>query len=183
MNITKEQFTELVRGSVSKSEICRKLGIAANGSGLKKISDLAIQYNVDISHFSQQAAIDKHNRKYTVISKMCPVCGEEFATRENHRREQVTCSRRCSNVFFKDRRSKVESLKNHRTICFRFWKKECMLCGFDKVVVVHHMDYNSKNNHKDNLVPLCPNHHETLHTKEWNKVIVDEIHEKLRGVG
>lgn len=39
----------------------------------------------------------------------------------------------------------------------------CMLCGYDTVTDVHHVDQNRQNNRVDNLIILCPNHHAEVH--------------------
>ena len=40
---------------------------------------------------------------------------------------------------------------------------KCAVCGFDKIVELHHKDRNRKNNNISNLIPLCPNHHRMAH--------------------
>lgn len=60
------------------------------------------------------------------------------------------------------------------------------MCGFDKVISVHHYDENKKNNHPLNLIPMCPTHHEMIHTKSYVdevKPIVDKwlLEQKLSG--
>ena len=180
MNITKEQAIDLVANSVSKSEVARKLGKHPNQLGLKLVNELIERYSLDISHFSQKAAIDKFTRKYELIQKTCPVCNNIFTERKGHVREKVTCSRACSNTYFRSGENnpnyKAEKSEwGYRKICFSKWKKECIICGFDKVVDVHHLDHNNKNNDINNLVPLCPNHHMMLHTTKYNKEVVTEI--------
>lgn len=164
MNITKSKFVEAVNGSVSKSEVCRKLNMPSNGTGLRKVAKLAQEYSVDISHFSHQAAVTKFNRKYELIEKSCPVCGTHFQTRKGHKREKVTCSHSCSNSYFAEKRNKPESWKSYRTICFKKWEKKCLICGYDRVVQVHHLNGNHNDNSIDNLIPLCANHHEEMHS-------------------
>ena len=58
-----------------------------------------------------------------------------------------------------------------------------MICGFDKIVEVHHRDYNNKNNNKENLIPLCPNHHQMLHTKQYGEEIVKLMDELIKNRG
>lgn len=41
--------------------------------------------------------------------------------------------------------------------------EKCAICGFDKIVDLHHIDLNKLNNNKDNLIGLCPNHHMMIH--------------------
>ena len=49
------------------------------------------------------------------------------------------------------------------------WKektKSCIICGFDKIVDLHHLDKNHENRGNSNLIGLCPNHHRMLHKSE-----------------
>ena len=54
--------------------------------------------------------------------------------------------------------------RNYRSICFRNHKKECIICREDNIVAVHHYDHNHSNNDPGNLVPLCPTHHQYVHS-------------------
>ena len=56
--------------------------------------------------------------------------------------------------------------------------KECVICGFDKIVDLHHLDENKKNSSEKNLVGLCPNHHRMLHNFRYKKEILDILDEK-----
>jgi len=56
--------------------------------------------------------------------------------------------------------------------------KECAVCGFDKVVDLHHLDENHKNNSLDNLIGLCPNHHKMLHDFNHRKEVREELLKK-----
>jgi len=178
--MTRNEFEVIVNESVSKSEVCRKMGMYPNGQGLKRFKELAEQYNVDIGHFSHKAAIDKFNRKWKISIKDCPVCGKEFETKIGHSREKKTCSKSCSNTHFRSgpdnpNWKEEQSEWGYRKICFSVWKKECIICGFDMVVDVHHLDGNHHNNDVSNLVPLCPNHHMAIHTKKYGKIISEEV--------
>lgn len=95
--------------------------------------------------------------------KLCPVCKKAFYT------ESTTCSHGCANTYF---RSGVDSptfnfqsKNSYVTICFSFHKKECIICGEDKIVAVHHFDEDHSNNSPENLIPLCPTHHQYFHSK------------------
>lgn len=61
-------------------------------------------------------------------------------------------------------------------MCFHYHKKECIICGENKIVSVHHYDENHKNNNPENLVPLSPTHHQYVRSKYKNEVI-DKIDE------
>ncbi len=56
--------------------------------------------------------------------------------------------------------------------------KNCVICGFDKVVELHHLDQKRINNSDDNFVGLCPNHHKMIHLVKYQKEIFKILHEK-----
>jgi hypothetical protein len=179
---TKQELEEIVKDSVVLSEVLKKLKVPENGRYRKKIKNLLSSYGIDTNHFSYEAYINKFQRKYKIVKKSCPVCSKEFEVKEGDPREKTTCSHGCSNTFFVDRRNTVHKIrrergesKAYRTTCFKSWKKECVVCGFDKVVEVHHLDHNHSNNDKHNLVPVCPNHHQMLHTSKWAEETRQEI--------
>jgi hypothetical protein len=186
MNTTKSNFLKVVKKSVSKSEVCRALGWPVNGTGLRKFNECAKKYGADVSHFSQKAVNNKYNRKYESVEKICPVCKAVFTTNKGHAREKTTCSLSCSNTYFrsgennpnwKDERSDW----GYRKLCFSRWPKKCILCNFDMVVEVHHLDENHHNNDESNLVPLCPNHHRAIHTKKFGQAVKNQIQVVLTG--
>ena len=55
MQITKKEFQKIVKESVSKSEVCRKMGMHPNGQGLSKLKELLEHYSVDTSHNEQNS--------------------------------------------------------------------------------------------------------------------------------
>ena len=56
--------------------------------------------------------------------------------------------------------------------------KECVICEFNKIVELHHLDHNRSNNSRTNLVGICPNHHKMVHTKKHQKEIFNILKEK-----
>ena len=68
---------------------------------------------------------------------------------------------------------------SYRTTCFHFHKKECIVCGENKIVEVHHLDENNKNNSPNNLIPLCPTHHKYLHSN-YRYLIEDKVNEYIK---
>jgi len=62
---------------------------------------------------------------------------------------------------------------------YREVTRSCVICGFDKVVDLHHLDSNKKNNSRENLVGLCPNHHRMIHNYTFRR----ELFELLKGKG
>lgn len=180
----KKEIENLVKESTSRTNICEKLGIHANESNIKYINSLIIKYNLDISHFQSYG---RFVRKYEKIEKTCPVCGKVFETQKNHPREKTVCSRACSNTYFRSGENNG-NYKNggcgdkvYRTICFSKKEKKCVVCGFDKIIEVHHLDGDNNNNKVSNLIPLCPNHHKMIHTNKYKKEIEELIEESLEG--
>ena len=72
-------------------------------------------------------------------------------------------------------RNKPENYTRYTTICWKEHKKECIVCGENKIVAVHHYNENHDDNRIENLVPLCPTHHQYMHSRyaEEIKHIVD----------
>jgi len=124
---------------------------------------------------------EKVDRLYGPIkqhTKCCKRCGNNFVFegRENTKKFKNAkyCSRSCAN----NRQDWwLDNAVHYRTIALQHWKEECAICGFDKVVAIHHIDENKQNNDPHNLIPLCPNHHEMVHSK-WRFEVAPLI-EKL----
>ena len=171
----KDKFKKIVSECKSKSQICVNLGYKVNGSGLRKVNLLIEEYNIDVSHFD---VYWYHKEKaYPIIEKECPICGNVFETKLGHKKEKTTCSRGCSNTYFRTGENHGNWKEDvYRSTCFEFHEKKCVVCGEDKIVAVHHYDSNHNNNKKENLVPMCPTHHGYWHSKYRGliKKIVDE---------
>ena len=160
---------EIVKECFSISDLCRKLKLPTGGSGYTKAKKIISECNLDISHFDGGR---KNRFKYELIYKDCPVCGRNFKTQKRgNRLEKTTCSHSCSNTYFRsgDKNGNWKE-SSYRTTCFLIHKKECVICGEDKLVEVHHMDENNKNNEIENLIPLCPTHHQYWHSRYRNEI-------------
>lgn len=171
-----EEIKKIIEDSSSKAECNKRIWGYSNGKTSSKLDKLILENNIDISHFGRK-------RKYDKIEKECPVCQTRFKTLDGHPREKTTCSYSCSNTFF---RSGLDNGNwnndRYRTTCFAFHKKECIICGESKIVGVHHYDENHYNNSPENLVPLCPTHHQYFHSQYRNLVEsqIDEYVEKFK---
>lgn len=113
--------------------------------------------------------------KYKEITKTCPVCESKFTTKEGHKNEKQTCSYSCSNTHFRSGINngsyKPDNEVGYRRLCFRYHKQECVICKENLIVEVHHYDENHNNNSIDNLIPLCPTHHQYVHSRHKDIVI------------
>ena len=93
--------------------------------------------------------------------KLCPICDMPI---KNYR-TNITCSYSCSNSLFrsgKDNPNWKES--SYVSTCFLYHEKKCIICGETNIVAVHHRDGNKNNNNPINLIPLCPTHHQYMHS-------------------
>lgn len=92
----------------------------------------------------------------------------------------------CYNYVFHLDKTKAGQYRKDHNIDIETYKRitsECLICGFDKVVDLHHLDENKKNNSESNLVGLCPNHHKMLHDFKWRKETLDELNKVFRSKG
>jgi len=179
MKYTKKQVLDAFKKADSKSQVCRTLGLPVNGTGMRHVDSFVEQYGICTDHFDNG---NKRRRKWVWIIKECPVCGESFETLQGHPREKQTCSHSCANTWFRSGEDnpnwKEVSDKKHRQICFQHYDEKCVVCGWDKVVDVHHIDENRDNNKPKNLIPLCPNHHKLIHMNEYKDMMQSKIRTK-----
>ena len=161
--MTDEEFAEIVRISKNRTEVCRRLNVPYNGASMRKVSERISRLGLNIAHFLSVAEFNRRNEKYPVVKLNCPVCGSQFVSRPgSKKRDKKTCSRKCSNI--QRPRGGALKISHYRTICFKYHKKECVICGEGKILSVHHYDENHENNAPENLIPLCPTHHQYVHS-------------------
>lgn len=103
--------------------------------------------------------------------KKCPVCDDPI---KNYK-TSVTCSYSCSNKHFRTGPNHGNwKDSSYRTTCFHYHEKKCIICNEENIVEVHHFDGNNANNDPLNLVPLCPTHHQYLHSR-YKHLIEDQV--------
>jgi hypothetical protein len=170
-----ENFIKIVKNSHSKSDVCRQLGWPINGTHLRKVSNLISNLKIDISHFDSGAS---KRRKYENIIKECPLCRKQFNTTKN-KREKTTCSHSCSNTYYRSNKNNPNwKESSYRTTCFLYHIKKCVICDEVNIVTVHHYDENRNNNNPINLIPLCPTHHQYMHSSY--KYMIEDVVESYR---
>ena len=120
------------------------------------------------------ANINKHEKsckKNPNNLKSCPVCNIL------HSKNGVTCSYACSNTYY---RSGINNPnwkdEAYRTTCFFYHEKICIVCGEINIVSVHHYNNDHYDNRPENLVPLCPTHHQYVHSSFYAEIknVIDE---------
>jgi hypothetical protein len=101
---------EIILSSYSIGDASYKIFGYSNGTTKKKISDLLIDNNMDLSIFENK----NKNIKYEKIYKKCPVCKNNFETLLGYRKEKKTCSIACSNTLNPKRKKDKEKSKTKR---------------------------------------------------------------------
>lgn len=168
---------EHIKNSETISDAIKLIYGFDNGTTRRKFNKLVKENNYDITHLRSRRL------KHKVVIKECPVCGVEFETQIGTKNEKSTCSYSCSNTYFRSGKNNpnwklISDSKDrkYRDICFIYHNKECVVCGEDKVVAVHHYDEDHNNNEPSNLIPLCPTHHHYVHSK-WKEEVIEKINE------
>lgn len=89
--------------------------------------------------------------------------------------------RGCYNSVFHIEHVKAQNAMKAHNISIELYKKltqKCLICGFDKVIDLHHLDNNHSNNSEKNLIGICPNHHKMLHHRAFRKEMFAILKEK-----
>lgn len=105
--------------------------------------------------------------------RTCPICKGPIRDRKT-----TTCSHACSNRYFRVGAGNGNYVgingkhpaTSYRRACFQKHPKKCVICDEVNIVEVHHFDGNHKNNDVSNLVPLCPTHHQYVHSRYYSKI-------------
>jgi len=142
----------------NKSELNLKNLVKARVAASRKVKCQYCPAEISLGNITKHEISCKHNP--SVLPVVCPVCKTGRVNKGS-----LVCSRTCSNKKWKRRKVQDGSAWSYRTVCFHFHKKECVVCGESKVVEVHHLDEDKANNAPENLVPLCPTHHQYWHSK------------------
>jgi hypothetical protein len=187
--ITEQEAKNACANAKSKFEAGRLLGLPNNGTGGRVFKKLVLRYSLDLSHIEQKKSL----RKYKTVTKNCPVCTSEFTTQVGSKSEKTTCCCACSNTFFRSgddngrRTQKQKRIANgeqaltYSELCWKHHEKQCVICDEKLIVAVHHYNGNHSDNRPENLVPLCPTHHQYWHSRHRSLVQskVDEYVKKF----
>ena len=102
----------------------------------------------------------------------CVVCSKPVKTKD-----AVTCGYSCSNTYFRSGPNNPNwKDDNYQSTCFHYHERKCLVCGEDKIVAAHHVNHDHHDNRPENLVPLCPTHHQYVHSRFADEVtpIIDK---------
>ena len=87
----------------------------------------------------------------------------------------------CFNFVYRLELNKAWNYKKYHNIQPELYKKitkSCIICGFDKVVELHHLNQNKQDSSEENLLGLCPNHHKMIHNYNFREEIFNTLKEK-----
>lgn len=87
----------------------------------------------------------------------------------------------CYNYVFHLDKNKAYNQRKQNKVDLKTYRKTtqfCVICGFDKIVDIHHIDSNKSNNSPKNLIGLCPNHHRMIHNFNFRNEIFQTLKEK-----
>ena len=165
--LKKDEFISRVRASNSKTHLMNLYGWNTVNGGLRA--------NIDIllfalgEEFTDQLAADhwvnRRNLEFQWSWVVCPTCGFEFANKIGADRETKTCSSKCAGRL-KSSDSDKHQPHVYRKICFQHHPHMCCICEHDRLLMVHHVNFDRTDNDKFNLVPICRNHHADVHWGE-----------------
>ncbi len=109
---------------------------------------------------------------------ICIKCGREAPIQAKQ-----MCST-CYGKAFSRKHKEAYQARKFYNIDYETYKRKttaCAICGFDKIVDLHHIDKNHGNRSEENLIGLCPNHHKMIHKSEFRAEILNKIKEKGYG--
>jgi hypothetical protein len=117
---------------------------------------------------------------------ICESCDKPFNVIEREKlhpsREKYFCSRVCANSVggkAKAKKYHYDEVAAYTTVAWRHHERECLVCGERNVVAVHHLNEVHSDNRPENLVPLCPTHHQYMHSKH-KSLIESKVNEYVR---
>ena len=86
----------------------------------------------------------------------------------------------CYNIVYHSETKAYNQRKSNKITISTYKRltKECVICGFDKIVEIHHMDFNKNNNEETNLVGLCPNHRRMARIFRYRAEIYEILEKK-----
>lgn len=151
------ELFEYVDACLSTAQVLKALGYAKKGQYISIVKKFLDDNEIDTAHFTINGlpALKFEKRE-------CLCCGNLFTTEARNSNEQVTCSRACSNTYFRTK----DGASTYRSRALKHYGCKCSVCGFENILAleVHHIDKNRDNNSIENLKVLCANCHRIIHS-------------------
>ena len=106
---------------------------------------------------------------------ICKICGREMPLHA-----KGICPG-CYTTTFRLQYNKDWNSQKRHNIPVEIYKKiteRCIICEFDKIVDLHHLDGNRNNNSEKNMIGLCPNHHKMIHMIEFREEVLQQLNKQ-----
>jgi len=106
----------------------------------------------------------------------CKSCG-----RERYHKAFGLCGGCHVRIHHYDKTLAFNAKRYHGIDNFEFYQnltKECASCGFTKVVQLHHLDGDTRNNDLKNVLGLCPNCHKMIHMYVYYREVMETLRKK-----
>lgn len=137
----------------------------------------------------KESIVARHNEKFGIIDKFkvkCERCENNFIvlerTKLHPQKKRYFCSRSCANSIGGQEKSKKyhhDEIASYTTVAWRYHDKKCLVCNEKNIVAVHHLNENHSDNRPKNLIPLCPTHHQYMHSRHKH-LIENKVYEYLK---
>lgn len=99
-DLDKEIVCNVIRKSISYSEILNKLNLSIIPRNRKDLKTFIKDNNICIDHFNFYL----RRKKYKLVEKKCTECGKLFINSQSGKQSKKTCSIKCSNIYFSKKR-------------------------------------------------------------------------------
>ena len=126
---------------------------------------------------AQEKVNERKLGKFKNFNVKCYTCKTEITVTEREKqfpkKEKYYCNKSCANSQGGKAKALLDETNGnmkYRTLAEKYHKKECVVCKFDKIVEVHHVNEIHEDNRPENLVWLCPNHHQMYHSRYKNEI-------------
>jgi hypothetical protein len=126
-------------------------------------------------HHGKGLCYSCYKKAWKPKSVICKNCNKE----KPHQAKGMC--KNCFNKVFRYQYIKDFNYKKYHNIDPVLYKKiteKCKVCGFDKIINLHHLDHDRKNNIESNIIGLCPNHHKLINDHRYSQEVVDALKKK-----
>lgn len=137
----------------------------------------------------KQSSKERHDAQLGELKEYwveCSCCGVDFSVKERESqfpmKEKYFCSRTCANSVggkAKAEKHHQDDVAKYTTVAWRHHERKCVVCDESNVVAVHHLNENHDDNRPQNLVPLCPTHHQYMHSR-FKSLIEGKVDEYVK---
>lgn len=130
------------------------------------------KYNTSAYKAAQAAKMDRNFGPIIDHKKTCECCGDNFIWTGREKTKAFAaarfCKRSCSNSVGGKALALLREetgISHYTTLCKKYHEWKCVVCGEERILAVHHLNEDHTDDRPQNLIPLCPTHHQYVHSK------------------